>query len=94
MNAERILPTQQQLQHYSSQRYFRLKKARKPISAVTFDYLDLSKPASELQTDTTWLISHISSLPDDEVTAKMRTFTNSIADIDDAVAEKVFIEAI
>lgn len=93
MNAERILPTQQQLKNYSSQRLLRLKKARKPISAVTFDYLDLSKAASELQTDTTWLVSHITSLSDEEVASKMRTFINSIADIDDAVAEKVFIEA-
>ena len=98
MNMERIQP----VTDYSAAPYrqnsaaFRKKRkpARKPIDAVICDIVDLSDDRPAIKDEHAWLTDLIIAMPEDQVNAKMRAFKNSIVDIDDAVAQKVIIEAL
>lgn len=67
---------------------------RSPIDALTFDRVEISDQQPENDASYAWLTAFAAALPDDVVERKMRKLRNEYEQIDDAIVDKVIMEAI
>lgn len=67
---------------------------RSPIDALAFDRVEISDQQPENTTPNAWLIAFAAALPDDVIERKMRKLRNDYEQIDDAIVDKVIMEAI
>jgi hypothetical protein len=65
-----------------------------PIDAITIDHVELSGEQPAIAAEYTWLTTTIAQMSDATVTRKMKKYIDSFPSIDDALAEKLILEAI
>lgn len=65
-----------------------------PLDAITFDRVELSGEQPELVSENTGLIKIITEMNSSTVDRKIKNYLDSFTTIDDAIAEKIFMEAI
>lgn len=97
MVPERTQSLSRQLDGYLRNRFFsgqRRRPFKQPIDAVTFDLVDISGEEPDRVGEYQWLIAMVSTLSEKEVARKMKKYRDSFSTIDDAVAEKVMMEAV
>lgn len=97
MVPERTQPLSQKLEGYLRNPLFSRqwrRSFRQPIDAVTFDVVDISGEKPGRIDEYQWLKTLVSSMSEKEVERKMKDYRNSFTTIDDAVAEKIIMEAI
>ena len=70
------------------------KDARPPIDAVTFDSSLSINPELQQKQEQQFLEAYVNSLSDEEVNHKMRDYKNSFDEIEDALIEKLIMEAL
>jgi hypothetical protein len=97
MNTERIQPALGRERGYLGNRTFEKRRRRSlnlPIDAVTFDLVDLSGEVPEQVGKFDWLTSMVKAMSDEEVHRRMKKLRNSYSNIEDALADKVIMEAL
>ena len=94
---ERTQSLSQRFDGYLRNRLFsgeRRRLFKQPIDAVTFDRVDLSGEEPDRVVEYKWLTARVSTMSDDEVARKMKEYRDSFPTIDDALAEKIIMEAV
>ncbi len=97
MNIERIQPASERERGYLRNRNIAKRRQRSfnlPIDAVTFDLVDLSGEVPKQIGKYDWLTSMVMAMPDEEVNRRMKKLRDSYSDIEDALADKVIMEAL
>jgi hypothetical protein len=65
-----------------------------PIDAITLDRVELSGEHPEIAKEFEWLVSSIATMSSETVSRKMKNYLDSFPTIDDALAEKLVMEAL
>lgn len=99
MKTERIHSSQKQHRIYTSRRLPAAREAHfltKPIDAIAFDVVEYSgnEPEPALVDTRSRLTDIVRKMPDKEVARRIKKYRDSFSTIDDALAEKVFMESI
>lgn len=76
----------------SVQRFRRL--STRPIDAITIDRVELSGEHPEISAEYEWLTTSIAGMSTVAVNRKMKNYLDSFPTIDDALAEKLILEAL
>jgi hypothetical protein len=79
---------------YNKRRKKNTQAEKKPINAITFDMLDLSKNIAENDNDIALLSDLVKSFSDDYVRERMNQVKDSYPIIDDFLVEKLIMEAL
>lgn len=66
----------------------------KPVDAILIDRVELSGENPENSANYQWLTDSIARMSDESVARKMKQHRNSYPTIEDALAEKIIMEAI
>jgi hypothetical protein len=68
--------------------------ARQIIDAVSFESFKPVNPELQQKQERQYLVSYINSLSDEEVNRRMKDYKNSFDEIDNALIEKLIMEAL
>ena len=66
----------------------------KPIDAVTFDSVEITGQELDEENSSASLISLIQNMSDQEVSRRMKKHRNTYQTVEDALVEKLFMEAL
>jgi hypothetical protein len=97
MASERIQKTGTGYRSFDEERLLlrRYRRAgKKPVEAITLDSLELSGEKPDTSSEYAWLVESIKQMSNETVARKMKTFKVSFPTIDDALAEKIVMEAL
>ena len=97
MVPERTQPLSRRHDGYLHNRLFTGQHRRvfkQPINAVTCDSVDLSDNEPNVVGEYKWLTTMVSTMSEKEVARRMKKHRDSYSTIDDAVADKVIMEAL
>ncbi|MBN1576974.1 MAG: hypothetical protein JW913_10505 [Chitinispirillaceae bacterium] len=72
----------------------RRRTFKQPVDAVTFDLVDLSGEELNRVGEYAWLTAIAATMSDKEVAIKMKKHRDSYPTIDDALADKIIMEAL
>ncbi len=67
---------------------------KKPIDAITFEIVDVKKPAETVSSEIALLSDLVKSLPEEYVSERMTQVKDSFPIIDDFLVEKLIMEAL
>jgi predicted CopG family antitoxin len=77
-----------------TRKFIKKTSARQIIDAVSFESFKPVHPELQQKQELQFLASYVNSLSDEEVNRRMRDYKNSFDEIDNAIIEKLIMEAL